>query len=401
LRGLENFETTPISALREMVRLGRPVVALAGGKEKALAVLAIYRAHRYGGSLFNHLVTDEACAMEMLRLVNYPKRTSDLPNRSEWWELKNRFLVTHLRYSASPPLKTNTEIAARLKLPRKKVQQWLKEATEGTGKSPSLFSFSIRVPSPEFSLEVALIRRYGLLDARVVPHFADSSEQLTHLGASAAQLFCELMRDKTSAIVGLGSGYEVRAMVECLGLPHTLRHFPKLRRLEFWGLSESPFLTLTQGLSTQTIVASIALRCSTENPKVQIRCHYFSPRLAFDNLDAAFFTVRFPYEGDPEFLKSAGLKGAERVAEKRPVGFLLNQFFDRYGNPLLPEEDAKCVPMSTLRLLVASEKPVVTLNARAFEDHNQHATALKVACVSGLVNCLVVPRPIAEALLKG
>ncbi len=365
------------------------------------AVLAVYKAHQYGGPLFNYLVTDEACAAEMLRLAGYPKRMSDLPNRSEWWELKNQFLVTHLRYSASPPCKTNTEIARQLGLPRKKVQQLLKEATEGTKKPSPLFSFSIRVPSPEFSLEIALIHRYKLLDARVVPHFADSSEQLTHLGAAAAQLFCELLRDRTSITIGLGSGYEVRTMVECLDLPHTLRHFPKLRRLEFWGLSESPLLTLTQGLSTQTIVASIALRCSAENLKTQVRCHYFSPRLAFENLDAAFFTVRSPYEGNPRFLESAGLKGAKSVWEKQPIGFLLNQFFDRFGNPILPEGQTKCIPLGILRSLVASERPIIALNARAFEDPKQHAAALKVACVNGLVNCLVVPRPIAEALLEG
>lgn len=400
LKGLENFETAPISVLREMVRLGRPVVALAGGKEKALAVLAVYKAHRYGGPLFNYLVTDEACAAEMLRLINYPKRLSDLPNRSEWWELKNRFLVAHLRYSASPPCKTNTEIAARLKLPRKKIQQWLKEATEGTPNSPPLFSFSIRVPSPEFSLEIALIRRYKLLDARVVPHFVDSSEQLTHLGAAAAQLFCELLRDRTFMVIGLGSGYEVRAMVECLDLPHTLRHFPKLQRLEFWGLSESPFLALTQGLSTQTIVASIALRCSSENLKTQIRCHYFNPRLPFENLDAAFFTVRYPYEGDPKFLESAGLKYARSVWERQPIVFLLNQFYDYLGNSLLPDEQTKCISSSILKSLVASGKPIIALNARAFEEIEKHTTALKIACVNGLVNCLVVPRPIAEAILR-
>lgn len=401
LKGLENFEVASLSVLREMVRLGRPVVALAGGKEKALAVLAVYKAHRYGGPLFNCLVTDEACAIEMLRLVGYPKRISDLPNRAEWWELRNRFLVAHLRYSVSTPCKTNTDISRRLCLPRKKVQRWLKEATEGVDKSSPLVSFSIRVPSQEFSLEVALIRHYRLLDARVVPHFADSSEQLTQLGAAAAQLFCELLRDRTSLVFGLGSGYEVRAMVECLDLPQTLRHFPKLNSLEFWGLSESPFLTLNQGLCTQSIVASIALRCSRGDLKTKVRCHYFNPHMPFESLDAAFLTVRSPYEGDPDFLEAAGLKCAKKVVEKQPVGFLLNQFFDHHGNPILPEERVKCVPVSVFRTLIASEKPVIALNARAFEDIQKHATALKIACISGLVNCLVIPRPIAETLLQG
>lgn len=400
LKGLENFERASISVLREMVRLGRPVVALAGGREKAIAVLAVYKAHRYGGPLFNCLVTDESCANEMLRLVNFPKRLSDLPNRSEWWEMRNRFLIAHLRYSASPPCKTNTEIATKLNLPRKKVQNWLKEATEGTVKSPPLFKFSVRIPSPEFALEIALMRHYKLLDVRVVPHFADPSEQMVQLGAYAAQLFCEILRDRNFVVIGLGSGYEVRTMVECLDLPRTLSHFPKLKKLEFWGLSESPILTLTQGLSTQTIVATVALSCSAANLSAKIRCHYFSHRLDFENLDAAFLTVRAPYESDAEFLVSAGLRLAKSVSVKNTVGFTLNQFFNRYGEPLLDESQTNCVPLSTLVALVNSEKPVIALNARASEETEDHAEALKVACEARLVNCLVIPRPIAESLLK-
>lgn len=121
-----NFEATPISVLREMVRLERPVVALAGGREKALAVLAVHRASRYGGPLFNYLVTDEACAVELLRNLSPHLHLADIPGRADWWEAKMRFFVVHLRYAPLSDRKTISAISEKLKQPRKKVQRWLK-----------------------------------------------------------------------------------------------------------------------------------------------------------------------------------------------------------------------------------------------------------------------------------
>jgi len=397
---LANFETVSLTVLREMVKLGRPVIAVAGGKEKAKAILSVYNACRSGGPLFNCLVTDESCAVELLKMTRPEKRLSEIPKRAEWWEVKNRFLVAHLKYAASKPCKSMVEISNLLRLPKKKIQQWLKEAVEGTENHPPLFSFSVRVPSPEFALEVALVRRYNLLDARVVPHFAASSEQLVHLGLAAAQFFCELLRDQASLRVGIGSGYEVRAMVETLSLPNTLNRFQKLRRLEFWGLSESPMSAITQGLSTQTILTSIALRCNAALIRAQVRCHRFNPNLPYLNLDAAFFTIRQPYEGDPKFLESTGMECMKYVKEGKPLVFMLNQFLDERGNPLIPEEEARCVPVMVLQTLVSQGKPIVALNARAFEEIEPHAEALRIACVNNIVNCLVIPRPIAEAILR-
>jgi len=399
-KGLANFETVSLAVLREMVRLNRPVVVLAGGKEKAKAILSVYNACRFGGPLFNYLVTDESCAVELLRMTRPEGRLSEISGRAEWWEVKNRFLVAHLKYAASKPCKSVVGIANLLGVPRKKVQQWLKDAIEGAENGPPLFSFSVRVPSPEFALEVALIRRYKLLDARVVPHFAASSEQLVHLGLSAAQFFCELLRDQESLRVGIGSGYEVRAMIEILSLPNTLNHFQKLKRLEFWGLSESLMSAITQGLSTQTILTSIALRCNAKSIRTQVRCHRFNSNLPYLTLDAALFTVRRPYEGDPKFLESVGMKCVERIKEGKPIAFMLNQFLNERGDPLIPEEASKCVPIKVLQTLVSQGKPVVALNARAFEEIEPHAEALRIACVNNIVNCLVVPRPIAEAILR-
>ncbi|MGQ9727759.1 MAG: sugar-binding domain-containing protein [Candidatus Fervidibacter sp.] len=324
-----NFEATPISVLREMVRLGRPVVALPGGRERASAVLAIHRASCYGGPLFNYLVTDEACAVELLRNLVPHLRLADIPGRADWWEAKNCFFAAHLRYASSSDRKTVSAISEKLKQPRKKVQQWLKKATKRMEGRPPIVSFYIRVPSPEYAAEVALVRRYGLLDARVVPYYAERTEQLVQVGISAAQLFCDFLKNQRQASVGLGSGYEVRSMVECLSLADTLNRFPKLERLEFCGLSESPILALTQGISTQSILTSIALNCGDETTKVKVSCYQFHPKREYV-LDAAFLTLRAPYEGDLDYLRSAGLRCK---VKGRAVGYLLNQFFDKDGTP--------------------------------------------------------------------
>jgi DNA-binding transcriptional regulator LsrR (DeoR family) len=397
---LANFDAIPLAVLREMVRIGRPVVVLAGGREKARAILAVYKAYRSGGPLFNYLVTDESCAIELLKMTCPEKRLLEIPNRAEWWETQNRFLVAHLKYVASNPCKSIVEISNLLKIPRKKVQKWLKDAVEGSRNCSPLLSFSVRVPSPEFALEIALIRRYKLLDARVVPHFATQMEQLVHLGLSAAQFFCDLLREQKSLTVGIGSGYEVRAMIEILSLPNTLNRFQKLQRLEFWGLSESPMPSITQGLSTQIILTSVALRCDSLSIETQVRCHHFNPNLPYLSLDTAFFRIRRPYEGDPTFLESVGIKCIKYVKERKPVAFMLNQFLDEKGNPILPDEETKCVPVKVLQTLVSQGKPIVALNARAFEEIEPHAEALRIACVNNIVNCLIIPRPIAEAILR-
>lgn len=389
------FETARLSVLREMVRLGRPVVALAGGKEKAIAVLAAYRSRRAGGALFNCLVTDEDCAAELLRRAENPRQFADVPRRAVWWERKHRFFAAHLKY-ATPTRKTNADIAAVLKAPRKKVQRWLKEAAEGTGDEPPLVSFTVRAPSPEYALELALIQRYDLLDARVVPFYADTAEQLVQVGLAAAQLFCELVRDRDRFCVGLGSGYEVRAMVECLALPETLQRFERLKHLEFWALSESPILTLSQGVGAQTIVSSIALRCGTSAVRSKVRCYRFDPHRNFEGLDAMFFTLRAPYPDDLNFLRAAGLACGDPAAA---VGYLLNQQFDARGEALLPDGVACSAPLTALRALTAQSKPVIALNARC-DAVTHHARALRVACMCQLVNGLVVPRPLAETLLQ-
>jgi len=69
-RWLSKVDTVPLTVLQTMVRANKPVVILAGGKGKAPALLAVYRAQRAGGLLFNRLVTDEDCARELLRLLD-------------------------------------------------------------------------------------------------------------------------------------------------------------------------------------------------------------------------------------------------------------------------------------------------------------------------------------------
>jgi hypothetical protein len=117
-------------------------------------------------------------------------------------------------------------------------------------------------------------------------------------------------------------------------------------------------------------------------------------------LDSAFFTIRQPYEGDPEFLASTGMKCIEYVKGGKPLVFMLNQFLNEKGEPLIPEEEARCIPVKVLQTLVSQGKPIVALNARAFEEIEPYAEALRIACVNNIVNCLIIPRPMAEAILR-
>ena len=99
-------------------------------------------------------------------------------------------------------------------------------------------------------------------------------------------------------------------------------------------------------------------------------------------------------------MESVGIKCIKYVKGRRPVAFMLNQFLDDQGKPILPNEETKCVPVEVLQTLVSQGKPIVALNARAFEEIEPHAEALRIACVNNIVNCLIIPRPIAEAILR-
>lgn len=66
--------------------------------------------------------------------------------------------------------------------------------------------------------------------------------------------------------------------------------------------------------------------------KVKVSCYQFHPKRDF-TLDAAFLTLRAPYEGDLDYLRSAGLECKIKV---RAVGHLLNQFFRQGRKPSNP-----------------------------------------------------------------
>jgi Transcriptional regulator, contains sigma factor-related N-terminal domain len=207
-----------------MVETGRNVVGLAGGAEKAPAVLAALRA-----GILNRLVTDDQCAATLLELVVPRWRMADVPSRTQWWEASQRFFAAHLRYRHQPRLSVSA-IANRLRLSPKTVRRLLEEARQGKGEQPPMVRLTVQAPSEAMKLELALLRTFQLQEARVVT-VAAGENGLQRVGEEAAQLFFDLARDQMALTVGFGGGRTVGAMLQSLGLPASLSRLPKLATL--------------------------------------------------------------------------------------------------------------------------------------------------------------------------
>lgn len=338
-----SIHATPLTVLKEMVRNGRGVVALAGGVQSVHAILAAYKA-----GLFNYLVTDELCAETLLKSQHPGWRVSSLPYRDEWWERKQHFYVAFMRYGQPTLCHTIKDIARRLTLSPKRVRALLDNLHKGGSHEPMII-IRVKAPSSEMDLEMHLIRTFGLSEARVVPTEGDVTYAL---GNSAAQLFWELVRGRTSFTVGIGSGKAIKAMMKSLKLLTTVHKFHHLKSLNFWALNTNP-LPEVLGLSAETILASVAM----------------------------------------EWLLSCGVSGVSTI-----------QFHTyRGGQPL--ELDAAFVELDDIsideiatkvqRKLVQEGKPVIIIAKGA-----EKASALLSAYRSNLFNSLVVDRHLAETLLN-
>jgi DNA-binding transcriptional regulator LsrR (DeoR family) len=110
-------------------------------------------------------------------------------------------------------------------------------------------------------------------------------------------------------------------------------------------------------------------------------------------LDALFTAIGHFDERDRQMLQEAGVNPDDL---KGVVGTLLSQPFDAKGQPVGERinEQIGVLSLKAVRRLVASGVPVVGLVAIP-----QRARPTVVACQNGLVNCLVVERRVAEAML--
>jgi DNA-binding transcriptional regulator LsrR (DeoR family) len=178
-----------------MVQAGKTVVLMAGGERGAKAISALYRAQRAGGSLFNTLVTDEEGARALLRQMGDEPDRSDEPNG--WQRERLRFWAAHFYFASSPHHLSRQQLAQRLSVSRERASELLDEAIYGRDAKASLVRLQVVAPLPEpmpmLELEMALLQKFALREARVVE--AGRAEwAYPAVGMAAAQLLLDWLQ---------------------------------------------------------------------------------------------------------------------------------------------------------------------------------------------------------------
>lgn len=391
---IRHGKTISLSVLRTMVRNGKTVALLAGGCKAADALLAIYRAQRVGGLLFNTLVTDEECAQALLQRL---KVTDHDQSDKTWQRYRQRFWAAHLRFAATDRCRTHQEIAHRLKLNPHTVSRLLHEAQWSTDTSKPLLQVQVIHPFPQpthwLDLEMALLRHLHLLEVRVVQPARD--EWVYHsVGEAAAQLLMEWLKTAQYFSVGIGAGRTMRAFTEALQLPHLLETLPQLRSLTFWALHSGPSHKITYSAGSAHLLHSVAMRCFDTGGSERISCRLWQPHLA-PHMDAIFVGVGVLDNDERTYLQTVMGLRPEQISTA--VGTVLNQPFDDHGRPLCRNlsPNVTVLPLRQLQRWVRQGKLVVAVTCGAHK-----AAAVLAAFKGNLFNCLVTDRACAEALLN-
>ncbi len=380
------FERVPLTLLQRMVKQGKGVVAIVGGSMGAEAVLATLQAQKWGGPLFNFLVTDDVCAAELLRRMGY--RVADVPRRQEWWMKRHCFLAAHLRYGDRSLHRTYQEIAHALSVSIKQVRRLLTKATQTCDEGEPILTLRVQPPSSERAAEFALLQKWQLKEVRVVPSLNENSgETLRLLGEETVRLFTSLVEGKDSVAVGLGGGRAVRAFLEALDFDQLLRQHPSLKRLILCALTPNPFPRVL-GVVAETLLAPLATRYKTD--RLQI-CRYTPKGI---QLDAVFLSVGSSLAPDNIFFFAQ----EEEIASMREqiAGLILFSFITHEGRTITPRwaRELGAFSLNLLSKMVSQGKPVVLLAQGVHK-----VPVILAARRAGLFNCLVVDRDLAEALI--
>lgn len=390
----------PLSLLQKMVQKGKWVVALATDAE---ALSATYRAQRAGSLLFNALVTDDRCAVAVLRQMTPRHRLADVPQRQRWWTISQRFRVAHLRYGNSTGHFSNKAVAKRLHLSRKQVPKLLDEAMQGDDDELPLVQLKVKPPSVEHELELALLETWKLKEVRVVPTFDDDEKGYAALGEAAKEFFWQLAEDKDSFCVGISWGRSLLAMVEASALTEVTKRLRRLKELTFVALVHIPpaHSPLLLGTAPSSLLGTLMLRFNASSNTLRslpfsVSCKTFRSDEPAPLLDAVFTGIGI--FGTGKLIEAYSHELGLKVETRKWQGEMLFQFFDRKGR-LMPDRwngKVQALPLTKLQQMVAEGKPVVVI-ARS----EQKAQAVRAAHRAQLFNCLVVDRSLAKALLAG
>jgi len=401
-RWLSKVDTVPLTVLQTMVRADKPVVILAGGKGKAPALLAVYRAQRAGGLLFNRLVTDEACAQEVLRLLSGKSvslTSSLLAHPDSGWERAcQRFTAVHWRFVARERCRQVKAVAARMGVSRNTASKLLWEALQGT---PPMVQVEVQAPLPEpaylLDMEMALLRRFGLREARVVLPLREEWAY-PNIGFAAAQLLLELLDKKEQVAVGLGSG-RVRIVLEALNLAHALKTLPQLHCLDVWVLENTPSDRWSLALSGSAIANSLVLRYfgSPEGERLRVRLY---DGTSLPDMDIVLVEIGGMYRPEtPMFERALCWWGLTVTEGEKVAGQILNRPFDDDGNPLPAGETVVAPPLETFRAWVKAGVPVIGICYGRDKWFGDVPRAVFAALKGSFINCLVTDASCAAALL--
>lgn len=291
---------------------------------------------------------------------------------------------------------TQAEIAERLKMTRLRVNRLLVEA-----RSSGLVNITInsRLESC-VRLERALIAKFGLKDAIVVPSPADPSQTAAQIGKAAGEFVSRIIEEKPSGVFGVGWGSTLR---------ETIRH---VRAGEYRELAVTSMMGgLTYGIEINTFeIASRFARLW------QAQCHYLAapiyagtPQsrdtiLAQDVFEAAFARIRATdvailSAGDlseRSLLVRYGLPGDVGVTELAgagAVGDLLGQFIDRDGQAIDHPINRRAI---ALPLEALGRIPTVILASGGINKAAVIAAALR----GKLASVLITDEAAAAAVLE-
>jgi len=402
-RWLIKVDTVPLTVLQTMVRANKPVVILAGGKGKAPALLAVYRAQRAGGLLFNRLVTDEDCARELLRLLD--SEAVFLPTcfrrlvhpDTRWKRTCQRFFAVHWRFVAQERCRQVKAVATRMGVSRNTASKLLQEALQGR---PPMVQVEVRAPLPEptylLDIEMALLQRFGLQEARVVLPLWDEWAYPS-IGTAAAQLLLELLEKREQVKLGLGSG-RVRAVLEALHLAHVLKVLPRLSHLNVWVLENTPSDRWSLALSGSAIANSLMLRCFglPEGERLRVRLY---DGTSLPDMDIVLVEIGGMYRPEtPMFERALRWWGLTATEGEKVAGQILNRPFDDDGNPLPTGETVVAPSLETFRAWVKAGIPVIGICYGRDKWFGDVPRAVFAALKGGFINCLVTDASCAAAL---
>ena len=257
----------------------------------------------------------------------------------------------------------------------------------------------VHAPLPEppslLDAEMALVRQFGLQEARVVLPLRDEWAYPS-IGTAAAQLLLELLEKREQATVGLGSG-RVRAVLEALHLAHALKVLPRLSHLNVWVLENTPSDRWSLALSDSAIANSLMLRCFglPEGKRLRVRLY---DGTSLPDMDIVLVEIGGMYRPETPMFERAlrwwGLTEGEKV-----TGQILNRPFDDDGNPLPAGEKVVTPPLEVFRAWVKAGVPVIGVCYGRDKWFTDVPRAVFAALKGGFINCLVTDASCATTLL--